>query len=47
MYSNLGISEDVLKLVNKCEKDCSEQFKEIDDACCFNSFVHAGICFLL
>jgi len=37
MYSNLGISEDVLKLVNKCEKDCSEQFKEIDDACCFNS----------
>ena len=37
MYSNLGISEDVLKLVNKCEEDCSEQFKEIDDACCFNS----------
>lgn len=37
MYSNLGISEDVLKLVNKCEEDCSEQFRKIDDACCFNS----------
>lgn len=37
MYSNLGINEEVLKLVNKCEEKCSRQFKEIDDASCFNS----------
>ena len=31
MYSELGISEEVLKLVNKCEEDCLKEFKKIDD----------------
>ena len=37
MYSNLGISTDVVELVEKCEKDCLEEFTKIDEACTFNS----------
>lgn len=37
MYSNLGISTDVVELVEKCEKDCLEEFAKIDEACTFNS----------
>ena len=37
MYSELGISEEVLKLVNKCEEDCLKEFKKIDDICTYNS----------
>ena len=33
MYSELGISEEVLKLVNKCEEDCLKECKKIDDIC--------------
>lgn len=37
MYNNLGISEKVVDLVNKCEIDCFEEFAKIDEACSFNS----------
>lgn len=37
MYSNLGILEEVVDLVNKCEIDCYEEFVKIDEACAFNS----------
>lgn len=37
MYNNLGISEEVVDLVNKCEVDCFEEFAKIDEACSFNS----------
>ena len=37
MYSNLGISADVVELVEKCENDCLEEFAKIDEACTFNS----------
>lgn len=37
MYSNLGISTDVVELVERCEKDCLEEFAKIDEACTFNS----------
>lgn len=37
MYSNLGISTDVVELVEKCENDCLEEFAKIDEACTFNS----------
>ena len=37
MYNNLGISEEVVDLVNKCEIDCFEEFAKIDEACSFNS----------
>lgn len=37
MYNSLGISEQVLKLVNESEKDCKEQFERLDKACEFNS----------
>lgn len=37
MYNNLGISEEVVDLVNKCEIDCYEEFAKIDEACSFNS----------
>lgn len=37
MYQELGISEEVLNLINKCEKDCSSEFNKIDDACTINS----------
>ena len=38
MYNNLGISEEVVDLVNKCEIDCFEEFAKIDEACSFKSF---------
>ena len=31
MNNNLGISEEVIKLVNRCEKDCLEEFKQVDE----------------
>ena len=37
MYSDLGISEDIVDLVEKCEKDCYDEFKKIDENCFFNS----------
>lgn len=37
MYNNLGISEEVVDLVNKCEIDCFEELAKIDEACSFNS----------
>ena len=37
MYRMLGISDEVTALVEKCEKECSEEFKKIDDTCTFNS----------
>lgn len=37
MYQMLDIHEDVVELVNSCEKDCLEEFKKIDDTCMFNS----------
>ena len=37
MYNNLGISEEVVDLVNKCEIDCFQEFAKIDEACSFNS----------
>lgn len=37
MYRMLGISDEVTALVEKCEKECSEEFKKIDDICTFNS----------
>ena len=37
MYQSFGISEDVIDLFNRCEKDCREQFEEIDEACNYNS----------
>ena len=37
MYYELGISDDVVGLVNKCEKDCLTEFNEIDEICFHNS----------
>lgn len=37
MYQKLGISEEVLNLVNKCEKDCLEEFSKIDEQAISNS----------
>ena len=37
MYNDLGISEDIVDLVEKCEKDCYDEFKKIDENCFFNS----------
>ena len=37
MYSNLGIIDEALRLVDKCEDDCHDEFKKIDEACSFNS----------
>lgn len=37
MYDKLGISNEVVELVEKCEKDCLEEFKKIDDNCMSNS----------
>ena len=37
MYSSLNISSEVVELVNKCEKECLEQFSKIDEDCAFNS----------
>ena len=37
MYNALGISNKVVELINKCEKDCQDKFNEIDEACSYNS----------
>ena len=37
MYNELGIGEDVVELVNKCEIDCLEEFAKIDESCSINS----------
>lgn len=37
MYQMLDVCDDVVELVNECEKDCLEEFKKIDDTCTFNS----------
>lgn len=37
MYNELGISDEVIKLINKCEIDCSEEFKKVDETCNYNS----------
>ena len=37
MYSILGIIDEALRLVDKCEDDCYDEFKKIDEACSFNS----------
>ena len=37
MYKELGISENVVNLVNKCEQECQEEFNKIDERCSINS----------
>lgn len=37
MYQEIGISEEIVDLVNKCEKDCFEEFSKIDEAATLNS----------
>ena len=37
MYELLGISNKVIELVNKCEKECKEEFNKIDETCEKNS----------
>ena len=37
MYNSLGISDKTIELVSKCEEDCQEEFKKIEEACEFNS----------
>ncbi len=37
MESSLGISKEVIELVDKCERDCLEEFRKIDDDCSYNS----------
>ena len=37
MYSELGIRDDVVSLVNSCEKKLSDKFREIDELCDYNS----------
>lgn len=37
MYRELGIENDVVELVQKCELDCLEEFRRIDDRCYLNS----------
>lgn len=37
MYQELGIHDDVLELVNRCETECLEEFNKIDDRCMRNS----------
>ena len=37
MYNELGIHDDVVELVNRCEVDCFDEFKKIDDICMANS----------
>lgn len=37
MYQELGIENDVVELVQKCELDCLEEFRKIDDRCYLNS----------
>lgn len=37
MKNSLGISKEVFELVDKCEKECLEEFKKIDEDCSYNS----------
>ena len=37
MYKELGISENVVNLVNKFEQECQEEFNKIDERCSINS----------
>lgn len=37
MYQEIGVSEKTIELINKCEKDCYEEFFKIDEACTKNS----------
>lgn len=37
MYQQLGIENDIIELISKCELDCIEEFLKIDEACEFNS----------
>lgn len=37
MYSDLGISNEVVDFVEKCEKDCLEEFRKVDEICMLNS----------
>ena len=37
MYQELGIHDDVIELVNRCEIECLEEFNKIDDRCMKNS----------
>ena len=37
MYQELGISENVVNLINECEKECLNEFNKIDDICYLNS----------
>ena len=37
MYKMLDVHDEVVELVNACEKDCLEEFKGVDDICTFNS----------
>lgn len=37
MYKMLDVHDEVVELVNACEKDCLEEFKRVDDICTFNS----------
>ncbi len=37
MYQELGISEKVINLVNKCEEECKNEFRKIDEITSLNS----------
>ena len=37
MYKTLGINNETVELINKCELDCLEEFIKIDEACDYNS----------
>lgn len=37
MYQTLGISNDVVRLIDEAEKDCQEEFQKIEKDCYFNS----------
>ena len=39
MYKTLGISDEVVKLVEEAEKDCREEFLKIDN----NSYINDSI----
>ena len=37
MYKEFGISEEIVNLVKKCEKDIEKEFKTVDEICEYNS----------
>ena len=37
MYQMLGVHNDVVELVNRCEEECLEEFRKIDENATFNS----------